>query len=283
MAARPANFAIDSISQSAEALARAIEAVIDDSADPVEAVHELRVSIRRVRSDLRVFAPVFESRWIDVVRERLRAIADVVGDTRDNDVMLGRLREVATIVPKSDRASVTVLLTQIDRDRDASFRRMLETLHEPQVKALVADLASPERAADAEDVGVDDLVAATRRQWRRLRKAVRAVDDGDEKQLHKVRIRAKTLRYSLDTLQPLLHRSAPRHAERLVELQDQLGELQDAEVLERRLRRELGRHGDDFVIGELVGIERARKERVRLQWRAQWERASRRRLRRWMR
>ncbi len=287
MATGPADFAIDSLSRSGTVLDAAIRAVRDCPTDPVDAVHELRVAIRQVRSDLRVFSPVFEPRWIEATRDRLAAIADVVGETRDHDVMLGRLRELATIVPKSDRATVSVLLSQLDRDRDASFRRLFDLLRDPETASVATELASAAHASlasDADGVDTDDLVAATRRQWRRLRKAVRAVDDGDEKLLHKVRIRAKTLRYSLETLHPLLHASARRHAEALVALQDHLGEMQDAEVLERWLRRELGGHnGADFVIGELVGIERARKDRVRSEWRGQWKRAARRRHRRWMR
>ena len=68
----------------------------------------------------------------------------------------------------------------------------------------------------------------------------------------------------------------------LVALQDHLGEMQDAVVIEQWLRvaHETGR-GEAFVVGELVGLERARKERLRGTWRDQWKHAARPKLRRW--
>jgi CHAD domain-containing protein len=140
-------------------------------------------------------------------------------------------------------------------------------------------------AAGADEVAIDDLVAATRRQWRRLRKSVRAAEAlPSAENLHKVRVRAKTLRYSLETLEPVLDRSARRHAKALAALQGHLGEMQDAVVIERWLRdfRETGR-SDAFLIGELVGIERAREEWFRATWRERWRRASRKRRHRWTR
>jgi CHAD domain-containing protein len=138
-------------------------------------------------------------------------------------------------------------------------------------------------AADADQVAIEDLVAATRRQWRRLRKSVRSAEAlPSAENLHKVRVRAKTLRYSLETLEPVLDKSARRHAKSLAALQNHLGEMQDAVVIERWLRgfRDTGR-GDVFLIGELVGIERAREEWFRATWRERWGRASRKRRCRW--
>jgi len=90
--------------------------------------------------------------------------------------------------------------------------------------------------------------------------------------------------FSSETLEPLLHSSARDHAKALVSLQDHLGAMQDAEVVERWLRGALSNgRGDAFVVGELVGLERARKERVCATWETKWQRAARGKLRRWAR
>jgi CHAD domain-containing protein len=140
-------------------------------------------------------------------------------------------------------------------------------------------------AAYADEVVVEDFVAAARRQYRRLRESVRAAEAmPNAENLHRVRVRTKRLRYSLETLEPVLHSSARAHAKALAALQDHLGEMQDADVIERWLRA--ARHAggnDEFVLGELIGFELGRKAWVGATWQGRWKQASGRPSRRWSR
>jgi CHAD domain-containing protein len=281
--------AVAALSRCGAVLADAARRVAERSCDPVDAVHELRVAIRRTRAVLRICASSFDPGWLEARQWQLHDLGRVVGETRDLDVMLIRLEQLSAALPESDRASVAPLLSRLRVEREAAFQRTLGVLCDRTRFSEVGDLATiatrPPLAASADEASIDDLVAATRRQWRRLRKSVRIADETpSEKNLHLVRVRAKALRYSLETLEPILHSSARAHARVLVALQDRLGEMQDADVMEGRLRvvRETGQV-DAFVLGELVGFERARKAWVRGTWRDEWERASRRRLRRWSR
>ena len=281
--------AVAALSRCGVVLADAARGITERRGDPVDAVHELRVAIRRVRAVLRICAASFDPGWLEGTQWQLHDLARVVGETRDLDVMLIRLEHLSDALPESDQASVAPLLSRLHVEREAGLRRTLDVLCDRTRVSAVDDLVTiatqPRLAAGADQVSIDDLVAATRRQWRRLRKAVRIADDiPSEKNLHLVRVRAKALRYSLETLEPILHPSARAHAKALVALQDRLGEMQDADVMEGRLRvvRESG-EVDAFVLGELVGFERARKDWVRGTWQEEWERASRRRLRRWSR
>ena len=283
------DIAIAALSRCGVVLADAARRLSERRGDPVDAVHELRVAIRRVRAVLRICAASFDPDWLEATQWQLRDLARVVGETRDLDVMLIRLEHLADALPESDRASVASLLSRLHVEREAGLRRALDVLCDRTRVSAVDDLVTiatePRLAAGADQVSIDDLVAATRRQWRRLRKAARTAEDiPSEKNLHLVRVRAKALRYSLETLESILHPSARAHARALGALQDRLGEMQDADVMEGRLRvvRESG-EVDAFVIGELVGFERARKDWVRGTWQEAWERASRRRLRRWSR
>ena len=281
--------AVTALSQSGDVLMDAARRTREGADDPVEAVHELRVAIRRVRADLRIFAKAFDPNWLNATKQQLRELARVVGEARDLDVIFGRLVQLVAALPESDQRDAETLLSQLRRDRGAALQRVLAALRARDHAAAIEDLAMigarRPLAADADDVAIDDLVAATRRQWRRLRKSVRSAEAlPSAENLHAVRVRAKTLRYSLETLEPVLDKSARRHAKSLVALQNHLGEMQDAVVIERWLRefRDTGR-GDVFLIGELVGIERAREEWFRATWRERWSRASRKRRRRWTR
>jgi inorganic triphosphatase YgiF len=54
--------------------------------DP-EQVHQFRVGARRLRSDLRTFAPLLDAAWMDFLRTELRWLGTEVGVVRDCDVL----------------------------------------------------------------------------------------------------------------------------------------------------------------------------------------------------
>ncbi|HUP76388.1 MAG TPA: CHAD domain-containing protein [Acidimicrobiales bacterium] len=280
-------FALEALARSGGNLADAYRVVREGAPDPVEAVHDLRVAIRRVRADLRIFAKVFEGEWLDATQRRLRDLGRMVGQTRDVDVIAGRLEQLAETLPDPDQAGAERLLARLRLDRDVALQAVLASFATSSPELIVDELVGmaprSRLAAAADEVDTDDLLAATRRQWKRLRKAARAAkDEPTVENLHKVRLRAKTLRYSLETLEPLFGSSADEHAKALVRLQDHLGEMQDAVVIEHWLRAARDEDAaNEFVLGEFVGLERARRESMRSSWRDEWRRASGKRLRRW--
>jgi hypothetical protein len=127
---------------------------------------------------------------------------------------------------------------------------------------------------------------ATRGQWRRLRKAADAAEaDPAVENLHLVRIRTKTLRYFARDARAAaaIRRPAitPRRSCRCRTISERC-KTQRSSNGGSRGALSSGR-GDAFVVGELVGLERARKERVCATWETQWQRAARGKLRRWAR
>jgi CHAD domain-containing protein len=280
-------FALEALARSGGAFADAFRVVREGAPDPVEAVHDLRVAIRRVRADLRIFAKVFEDEWLDTTQRRLRDLGRLVGQARDKDVIASRLEQLAETLPESDQAGAKRLLARLRLDRDVALQGVLDSFATSSPELIVDELVGTTPRSwltgAAADLETDDLVAATRRQWKRLRKAARvAKNEPTVEHLHKVRIRAKTLRYSLDTLEPLIGSSADAHAKALVRLQDHLGEIQDTVVTEQWLRAEREEDpSNEFALGEFVGRERACRESLRASWRDEWRRSSGKRLRRW--
>src|SRR5690606_908188 len=78
------------------------------------AVHQMRVGCRRLRSDLRTFAPVLDRAWTAALRAELAWLAGALGAARDAEVLRARLRETAAQDPLAplDPASVA----RIDAD-----------------------------------------------------------------------------------------------------------------------------------------------------------------------
>ncbi|MGH8893022.1 MAG: CHAD domain-containing protein, partial [Actinomycetes bacterium] len=56
-------------------------------ADDAEAVHDMRVATRRMRTTLAVFRPLFDRARTDPVRDELSWLADALGAVRDLDVL----------------------------------------------------------------------------------------------------------------------------------------------------------------------------------------------------
>src|SRR5207248_11382379 len=70
--------------------------------DDPEDVHQARVGARRLRSDLRTFAPLVEPDWREHLQDELRWLGDQLGAVRDADVLLDRLRRQASTLPERD-------------------------------------------------------------------------------------------------------------------------------------------------------------------------------------
>jgi CHAD domain-containing protein len=62
-----------------------------DDAHP-EAVHKLRVSIRRLQQSLRLFRPYFPKQGAKRVRKQMRSIMKAAGELRNRDIALDLLR-----------------------------------------------------------------------------------------------------------------------------------------------------------------------------------------------
>ena len=75
-----------------------------------EAVHQARVATRRMRSDLRTFAPLLDEGWSTPLRDELRWLGDALGEVREADVLMLRLRRQLDRLRRPDRAAGTRLL-----------------------------------------------------------------------------------------------------------------------------------------------------------------------------
>ena len=101
--------------------------------------------------------------------------------------------------------------------------------------------------------------------------------------LHRIRIRAKRVRYAAEAVAPVSGKKAVRFAAAAAALQDTLGELQDAAVAYDWLAAASRHHpAVAFTAGQLAGFELARAESARAEWPSGWRRLSRDKLRSWM-
>jgi CHAD domain-containing protein len=219
-----------------------------------EAVHDLRVAVRRLRALLRSARDLFVREWADGLRAELGWLGRALGPLRDLDVLIAHLREEAAELGDEDRAALPPAFAALDADHAAARAVALHALSSDRYFALLETLASPPKLSESEEA----LAGVAAAQLEKLRKLMRrADDDASDELLHKARINAKRMRYVAESL------GEERVVRRAKEFQDVVGEHQDAVVAEQRLR-DLAAGVPESALPLGVLIERERERRVRM-------------------
>jgi CHAD domain-containing protein len=256
--------------------------VVRIDADP-EGVHQMRVATRRLRSDLRTFAPFVDSAWARELRAELGRLAELLGAVRDADVLLERLRGGLASLPSADRHAAGSVLASLVGQREQALAALLEELRSDRyvelLDRLVAAVREPMLTPAAGERAKEALPTIVRARWRGLDRSVRSVEAAAPiEALHALRIRTKRCRYAVEAAAPALGKGADAvaFARRLGRLQDRLGELNDAASAQRWLRAwSRGRRGTAaFAAGELAALEGAAAEAARKRWRRAWKAAA---------
>jgi CHAD domain-containing protein len=251
-------------------------------ADPV---HDARVATRRLRSDLKTLEPYLSP--VEGLRTELGWLGGLLGEVRDLDVLIERMRAQIAELPDADQAAADAILARLDDDRHRRRGELLDGLGSGRYLALVDELIEATRQPPVADPADDRrarsvLRRVTQKAWRRTARAVdRLGRSSPDAALHEVRKRAKRTRYAAELGRDVFGKRAMRLAERLADVQDGLGEVQDTVVAEERLRALRLPSGSAFVAGMLVCGERAARADARDRWPRLWKAARAKRLRRW--
>lgn len=256
--------------------------------DP-EGVHQARVAIRRLRSDLRTVRSLLHYRAVRPLRRELDWLMDQLGEVRDLDVLLAYMRTDSSCLDPMDRAGADAVLVRAREDRAAAHERLMTALRTPRCVALLeatAHLATapPFRARKASRPAAEVLPRLARRRLKKLRQEVgrpgRALDD---EALHRIRISVKRVRYAVELAAPAAGPKAERAARALADVQRVLGEHNDACVAGLRLRDLGSRAGPSgaWAAGLLGGLQLSRAAACRKRFPSVWGRAGAKKRWRW--
>lgn len=204
-----------------------------------EAIHQMRVALRRLRSAIKVFRPIVAGGQLAQVSDEIRWLLAELGPARDSDVLITEI-----IDPVVDRYPDTPALADLrtrwmDRRDDCldtarkavTDRRFTHLLLALGAWVEAGDWLSGDPAHLSRPLG-PFAASVLAKRYRRLRKAGgRRLDGLPPPELHRVRILGKQLRYAGEFFAPLYSRKASRaFLETLADLQDALGELNDIAV-----------------------------------------------------
>jgi CHAD domain-containing protein len=260
--------------------------------DDPEDLHQFRVATRRLRSDLRTFAPLLDRRLTKWLRDELGWLGREVGIGRDADVLAERLRSQLARLPDRDAKPVGTLLKHLAATTTEASEHVLEILSDDRYVALLEAVIESARQPNfrTEPAGLADrgarpvLADLAHKPWRRLSRAVDDLaPDAPDAALHAIRILSKRARYAADAVVPLYGKDARRFARALADVQTVLGKYQDTTVAEAWLRSAAkALPSTRLVAGELIAFERDDRVQLRAEFGKVWKKASRRKLRRWL-
>ncbi|HLH10438.1 MAG TPA: CHAD domain-containing protein [Methylovirgula sp.] len=228
-------------------------AMFSEATQDVELVHQARIAIRRLRAALTFFKPIARDADYDALRGELKWISDLLGSARDLDVWQSQ-----TLKPKAaepGETGVQSLVDHVEEKRREAHAQLRKALSSSRLREMLLNFAIW-LESDSRHLALKDSTRPIERfldknLGKRLDKLVERggrLDEMNEKDQHRLRIRAKKLRYTAEFFESLVEGEKDRKAFKnvvgaLEDMQSSLGEIHDFVALSSFLAEEFGRPG----------------------------------------
>ena len=248
--------------------------------EDIEALHDMRVATRRMRSAFRVFGDYYTPKAVAAYVKGLKRTGRALGPVRDLDVFRAKLTAYVSSLPEPEQDSLDGFLALLEWRREAARVRMLAYLDGGKYRRFVKRFGEfvemqgmssrsvelnggephPYRVRHVAPVTIYKRLAAARAydEWV-------AIPNPPLERLHALRIACKRLRYTLEFFAEVLGPNTRKMVKEIVTLQDHLGALQDVVVARRFLAETLerGTWGDEEEMGssrpgldvDMAGVE----------------------------
>jgi CHAD domain-containing protein len=239
--------------------------------DDAEALHDFRVTLRRLRSWARAYRAHLGKSVPKRSRRALQDLAAATNAGRDAEVQLVWVQGASQGWGADRLPGVAWLTGRLEERRDQAYHRALRRVAS-RFQGLEQTLRTRLRRGSGDDTERFGHVTASLLQAHaaalrdRLAEITQAAD---EPAIHAARIAAKRLRYLLEPLRRYREEAGPL-IDRLRELQDLLGELHDLHLLGAEVvtsaAPEAARSGLAALMGEVGERESVLFARLRTGW-----------------
>jgi len=206
-----------------------------------EFLHDLRVSVRRTRTALKLGADLLPAGLASQYRPAFKWLGDLTTPTRDLDVHLLTFAAGAAELTSASPGDLAPFHRYLAERRSVEQARLARALRSARFRALITawrdaldGLTAPRQGPGAAQAAARIIGRAHRRV---LRQGSAITADSPPEDLHDLRKRCKELRYALEFFASLADPPAHRRAVReLKGLQDCLGTYQDCQVQQKEIR-----------------------------------------------
>ena len=248
----------------------AANGVVLREADSVEAVHQLRVAVRRLRSTISTFKNLVDDDRTDDIAAELKWLAAACDDARDFDVFAADA--AALDDPALDLAP---LLTAIEAARARGHAKACAAVASGRFRELVLETTAwvetgawltqgGKASAKRRDMPAERFAAkALERRRKALLKRGADLQAQDDAGRHEARIAAKKLRYAAEAFAALFDAAAAKaFIKGLKRLQDQLGLMNDAAVAAALVERLKLKGKAQAAAGQLLALREAERPKT---------------------
>jgi inorganic triphosphatase YgiF len=208
-----------------------------------EGLHQLRIGLRRLRAAIAIFADVVGDETEKKIKTELKWITQELGPARDLDVFAADVLEPLRVSHPSD-AGLTLTQRNFEAKRKEAYRRATSAVRSDRFRAAVLDLVAwvetgdwglaggEHRKAGRARAVAEHAKAELSKLSKRIKRKGSDIRHLSVMQRHKLRIRAKRLRYATEFFAGTFpgEASARRRQQSLAALkdvQDALGGLND--------------------------------------------------------
>lgn len=216
-----------------------VDGIIDDI--DTEFLHQFRVEVRRSRSVIKLVGDVLPDGIVELAAAELRWLGDATTPTRDLDVYLLEMDDLAVAVEHPD--DLTSLSDHIRKHRSAAWATLVDELRSARFASFVRQwrsaltdvVSTPSRSPFGVSELADERIGRT---FRKVRKRAESItSDSPGEQIHALRKACKEMRYLMELFRPVCNPSVYKKVvAEFKDLQDVLGDFQDGEVQSAGLR-----------------------------------------------
>lgn len=197
-----------------------------------EAVHDLRVSVRRLLAVFDVLRTNYHPPRLQRIRRDLKAQLDDLDELRDVQVLLADVSEYIHEVP-----SLSGFREYLSKKERNLLQKARKQVHSIKTSPLFARLdKGTEMIAEIQEKGerysLYDILDST---YARACQKYVLIDSEKPSTVHKLRIAFKKFRYTLEIASPMLTAFPEENFERMHEYQARMGDIQDLEVTQVKL------------------------------------------------
>jgi len=225
--------------------------------EDIEGVHGMRVASRRLRSALKDFGDFVGGKG--VAQKRLREVAGVLGEVRDEDVAIAALEKVGAKAGTDVAAGLALLVDERRARREKAREKLKGIVAETPLAELQQKFLSRlDKAGTLDEKPGKRRGAARAVSFRQAGREVvlarlddlQSLSDSlhhpfDVEPIHQMRIAAKRLRYAMELFAPCWGGRLAPCADEVSEMQAALGELHDCDIWIEDLGARLDRHRDE--------------------------------------
>jgi len=230
----------------------------------VEGVHQLRVAARRMRTALALFADRLPTRAAASLEREVRDLGRRVGTVRDIDVLAAALAKRSRKLDPALAPAAATLVRHVREHRATAHAVLASVLDGQPMRRLMARLGALVARTQPSSRSADTCAELVRPLVRAFERAARkADDDATPTSRHRLRLKAKELRYALEMLNDGKAGAVRALMKRLTVLQRRLGDERDATTQRAWLLREVPAFaGDTEALVTLGAVAEALRHRA---------------------